>query len=150
MQTPEKQSNVIEITSKQQLNQLLQQYPVVILDIYGTYCGPCKAMKSTYESMADKYTSQQVVFTYLNVETNIISNVKGVPTLQVFHNGNMIEEILGADIPALQKAISTLVPEPQPVTFKTEQQIIQPQTLQFKNKPNDRKSSMYKTYGHFK
>jgi thiol-disulfide isomerase/thioredoxin len=144
-QNQQNQQNVIEIINKHQLDVLFEQFEFVILDIYGDYCQPCKIIRPFFEKLSLKYKLPNVVFTSVNVEKNIILNLKGVPTFQIYHKGKMIEQVIGADSNELQNAIARYLKEPMPQLNSAQQVLFTPHT--FKSK--DVKKSNYKVYGQY-
>jgi thioredoxin 1 len=152
----------IEILSNEHLNQMKNQHQIMVLDIYGDYCQPCKQMKPAYDNLSLRYSSPQVAFCSLNVELGLVQGVRGVPTLQVFTNGQLAQEILGADLQQLEQMLSNLNVREQSQPYNPPQQVQRQQlqtssqfiapavsTPQFKNKTENSKSSGYKTWNKY-
>ena len=103
--------NVVAIQNVQHKQQLVSQNSVVVIDVYGDFCQPCKSMASRYSKLAEKYSRQGVCcLAKENVELNISQNITGVPCIQFFKNGQYITpDITGADIPGIEKIILELL-----------------------------------------
>jgi len=88
----------IVITDKD-LEQSATQYPLLILDCWAEWCGPCRTLGPIIEELANEM-SGKVVFGKLNVDQNMaIANkyrISAIPTMLVFKNGRLIDKIVGA------------------------------------------------------
>ena len=96
---------VYDITTQDQLQQLLGQYRVVVVDVYGDFCGPCKAMAPRYEELSKRYASGQIIFTKNNAEHMIFSDVTGLPTILFFLEGQLFHRVLGANVKEIEETI---------------------------------------------
>ena len=60
----------------------------VIVEMYATWCGPCKMLKPVFEKVARENTTDVQMYT-LDVDTNrefaIKYNVRSVPTIKTFN-----------------------------------------------------------------
>ncbi len=80
-------------------HEVLDDNPVVVVDFYADWCGPCKVVAPTIEKLADEY-SGRARFAKLDVdESPGIAEEYGVasiPTLIIFKNGKPVDRIIGA------------------------------------------------------
>ena len=71
-------------------------YPVFI-DVFATWCGPCKMLAPIIEKLAGKH--EEVVFLKVNVdevgELAAKFNVQAIPTLAFIENGKLVHTELG-------------------------------------------------------
>jgi thioredoxin 1 len=83
-------SNVDETVSK---------YPLVVIDCWAEWCGPCKKIAPAIEELASEYQGK-AVFAKLDVDNNQESTKKfgisSIPTLLIFKNKVLIDYIIGA------------------------------------------------------
>lgn len=77
---------------------IVNHYPLVLVDFWSEGCPPCKAMEPILERLAEKY-SGEIVIGKLNVKRNPQTSrnfqVMGTPTLLVFKNGEPVDKIVG-------------------------------------------------------
>lgn len=90
---------VVDVSDKT-LPKLIQKSSLpVVVDIWASWCGPCRAFAPTYTTISEKYAGQ-FVFTKLNSELSprfpSQLGVRGIPTLVVFKNGQEIARQSGA------------------------------------------------------
>ncbi|ADI73923.1 thioredoxin [Methanohalobium evestigatum Z-7303] len=83
-------SNVDETVSK---------YPLVVIDCWAEWCGPCKKIAPAIEELASEYQGK-AVFAKLDVDNNQESakkfGISSIPTLLIFKNKVLIDYIIGA------------------------------------------------------
>lgn len=76
----------------------IRKYPVVVVDFWAQWCHPCHMITPVIEELAKDY-SGKVVFSKLNVGENRMTAVKygimAIPTLLIFKNGKLIDQLTG-------------------------------------------------------
>ena len=94
-------SRVAQVDSKT-FQEVVERNPVVVVDFYADWCGPCKIVAPIMEKLSTEYYGK-AKFTKLDVDNSpAIANQFGIvsiPTLIVFKNGTPVERIVGA-VPA--------------------------------------------------
>ena len=91
--------NVKELTSNDFKTEVLESDSPVLVDFWAEWCGPCKVIAPVIEELALDYDGK-VKFGKLNVDDhNQVASeygVRSIPTLLVFKNGSVVNQIVGA------------------------------------------------------
>jgi thioredoxin 1 len=78
---------------------VLQADTPVLVDFWAEWCGPCKMIAPTLDELATEYAGKLKV-AKLNIDENQATprkfGIKGIPTLQIFKNGNLEATKVGA------------------------------------------------------
>ena len=80
-------------------NEVLEQTKLVLVDFWAEWCGPCKQIAPTLEELAEKY-SENLSVCKVDVDANrelaLQYNVRSIPSLMIFKNGEMVDSLIGA------------------------------------------------------
>ncbi len=92
-------NNIVEFTDQNFDEQVLKSGKPVLVDFWAPWCAPCRMLAPTVEDVAGQYTGRAVVGK-VNVDENqaIASryNIRGIPTLLLFRDGQVQEQVVGA------------------------------------------------------
>ena len=78
---------------------VLQADKLVMVDFWATWCGPCKIIGPVVEELAKEYEGRVTVAkvnTDENPELASRYNIRGIPTLMFFKNGQIVDQLIGA------------------------------------------------------
>lgn len=90
----------MEITTEE-LKQKIENGEKIMVDFWGTFCGPCKVLKPVFESVSEivKEDSSSVNLYTFNIETDMgymrELGIRSVPTIKGFSNGKEIFSEVG-------------------------------------------------------
>lgn len=71
----------------------------VLVDFWAVWCGPCKMIAPIVEQLAEELAGKVKVGKLdvdSNQETSIKYGIRGIPTLLIFKNGQVVDTIVGA------------------------------------------------------
>lgn len=85
----------------------VSKYPILLIDFWAPWCGPCRMISPMIEQLAREYTGK-VVFGKVNIDENRMITqsfgIQSIPTMIIFKNGKAVDIIVGA-IPKVQLEI---------------------------------------------
>jgi thioredoxin 1 len=91
--------NTLEVTDQTFEKEVLQSDQPVLVDFWAAWCGPCRMIAPTVEALALEYAGKAKV-AKMNVDDNQLTptqyGIRGIPTLLLFKNGRVQEQIVGA------------------------------------------------------
>lgn len=77
----------------------VKKYPLMVVDCWASWCAPCIMVGPIIEELA-KELQGKIVFGKLNVDENRVTSAKygimSIPSLLVFKNGTLVDNIIGA------------------------------------------------------
>jgi thioredoxin 1 len=92
-------THTLEFTEQNFEGEVLKSDKPVLVDFWATWCAPCRMMAPAFDSIAETYAGRAKLGK-LNVDENITLTsqyrIRGVPTLLLFKNGQIQEQIVGA------------------------------------------------------
>jgi thioredoxin 1 len=95
---------------KKTFSQIIRNEPLVLVDFYTEWCGPCKMMKPILEDFHQQM-GDQVRILKVDVDKNPkaaqIYQIRGVPTLALFKKGEIVWRQSGVVPVSLLKEIVT-------------------------------------------
>jgi thioredoxin 1 len=90
---------IIHVTDSSFESDVLKNSTPVLLDFWAEWCGPCKMIAPILDQIATEYAGK-VVIAKMNVDENpktpMKFNVRGIPTLILFKNGQAEGQKIGA------------------------------------------------------
>jgi len=91
--------NVVEITDGNFDAQVLKASLPVLVDFWAPWCGPCKAIGPVVGELAADYQGK-ITVGKMNVDDNPSTpgkyGIRAIPTLILFKNGQVVDQITGA------------------------------------------------------
>ena len=91
--------NIVHVTDGAFESDVLNSEQPVLVDYWAEWCGPCKMIAPVLEEIAEEYAGK-VKIAKLNIDDNPATppkyNIRGIPTLMLFKNGNVEATKVGA------------------------------------------------------
>lgn len=89
---------IVEITDQNFEQEVLKSDRPVLVDFWAAWCAPCRMIAPAVEAIAAEYAGRTKVGK-VNVDENLSVtsryNVRGIPTLLLFKNGQIQEQVVG-------------------------------------------------------
>ncbi|KIH75658.1 thioredoxin [Geoalkalibacter ferrihydriticus] len=90
---------VVQVTDDNFESEVLKSSTPVLVDFWASWCAPCKAISPVVDGLADEYEGK-VKIAKLNVDENPATpgqyGVRGIPTLILFKDGQVLDQVVGA------------------------------------------------------
>lgn len=87
----------IHVDDSEELQETVSEYPVVLLEFYADWCGPCKMLDPVLAELAST-TDAAIAKVDVDQNQRLASEyqVRGVPTMVLFDGGEVAEQMTGA------------------------------------------------------
>lgn len=90
---------VVHLSDDNFENEALKSATPVLVDFWASWCAPCKAISPLIDALAGEYDGK-VKIAKLNVDENPATpgkfGVRGIPTLILFKDGKVVDQVVGA------------------------------------------------------
>ena len=89
----------LEITDATFEDVVLNSDKPVVVDFWAAWCGPCRMVAPVFEELSKEYEGK-LKFVKLNTDQNqdisMRYGVMSIPTLGIFHKGQVVDGVVGA------------------------------------------------------
>jgi len=91
--------HVVQVSDGSFESDVLKSSVPVLVDFWASWCGPCKAIAPAIDELAKQYAGQ-IKVAKVNVDENPATpgkfGVRGIPTLILFKDGQIVDQVVGA------------------------------------------------------
>lgn len=90
---------VREISDSNFKAEVLDSKATILVDFWAPWCGPCKSIAPVLDELAKEFSGKLHIMK-MNVDENprtpSMYNVRGIPNLVIFKNGEVFDQLVGA------------------------------------------------------
>ncbi|MBM3821972.1 MAG: thioredoxin TrxA [Verrucomicrobia bacterium] len=91
-------SNIAHLNEQNFDTEVLQSAVPVLVDFWAEWCGPCKMIAPVLDELASEYAGK-VSIAKVNIDhdqsLSVKYGVRAIPTLLLFKNGQVVDQIVG-------------------------------------------------------
>jgi thioredoxin 1 len=91
-------ANIITLTQENFTEEVLKSSTPVLVDFWGEWCPPCRALSPILDELADEYQGR-VKIGKVNIDNQQALateyGIRAVPTMLLFHQGQVADQIIG-------------------------------------------------------
>jgi thioredoxin 1 len=89
---------IVSLTQENFAQEVLQSSSPVLVDFWAEWCGPCKMIAPILDELAEEYDGR-VKFGKVNIDEQqgvaAEYGIRAIPTLLLFHKGQVADQIVG-------------------------------------------------------
>jgi thioredoxin 1 len=92
-------SNALEVTDATFESEIEKHSGLAVVDFWAPWCGPCRIIGPVLDQLASEYTGKAKVGKVdvdQNVKVAARFNVRSIPMVLFFKNGQVVDQVLGA------------------------------------------------------
>jgi thioredoxin len=91
-------ANIVTLTQENFEKEVLQSSQPILVDFWAEWCGPCKALVPLLDELAHEYDGR-IRIGKVNIDEHqnlaVQFGIRSIPTLLLFQNGQVADQIVG-------------------------------------------------------
>lgn len=89
----------VHIQSGDHKDSIIKNNRIAVIDVWGSFCAPCKTIAPAYEELAKKYRRDGIcMLAKEDIALGLSKDVRGVPTFFIYKDGQVVDKVVGADL----------------------------------------------------
>jgi thioredoxin 1 len=92
-------AETLEVTDDTFEAEILQSDKPAVVDFWAEWCAPCRAISPIMQQLSEEY-GDRLKITKMNIDDSPRTpgdyGVRAIPTVLAFHNGQVVEQLVGA------------------------------------------------------
>ena len=91
-------ANIVALTQENFAKEVLESPSPVLVDFWAEWCGPCKMISPILEELADEYDGKvKIGKVNIDEQQSVAAEygIRAIPTLLLFHKGQVADQIVG-------------------------------------------------------
>ncbi len=91
-------NNIIALTEQNFATEVLQSSTPVLVDFWAQWCNPCRALTPILDELADEYDGRVKIGKVNTDDQQALAvqyGITAIPTLVLFHQGQVVEQVRG-------------------------------------------------------
>lgn len=88
---------MVEVLNEKEFDNIINENDKVLIDVYATWCGPCKMLAPIIEELASEIDDYK--FYKLDIDSSLVLaqqyGIMSIPTLLIFENGKLKSKEVG-------------------------------------------------------
>jgi thioredoxin 1 len=114
----EEKKYTFDISNRNSFQELLQNYNIVVVDVWASFCSPCLQIAPLYEKLAESFRNDieknDIIFVKDCIDDEFnesihYENIKAVPTFFIYVYGKVVARIIGGDFEKLDHVLKELM-----------------------------------------
>lgn len=99
---------VQELKNLEEFQKAIASSKLSVIDFHATWCGPCKAIAPKVQQFSEEFTDAAFYKIDVDEVPDVASKceIKAMPTIQFYKDGKKIQEVVGANVGAIQQAVT--------------------------------------------
>ncbi len=93
-------SNTVAVTDTTFQSEVEQHRGLTVVDFWAEWCGPCRMIAPVLDQLAGEYETKGLKVAKMDVDANLATparfNVRSIPTLLFFKDGQHVDTVIGA------------------------------------------------------
>ena len=87
----------MNVIDQNNFEEIINSKPVALVDLWASWCGPCRMLSPTVDDIAEQYEGVAVAKCNVDDNDELAANfgVRSIPTLLFFKNGELADKTVG-------------------------------------------------------